>query len=232
MGTQFFGSLLGVGIAVGSLVLMTGFYAYKRWYKKEIVEIKGEIVTLISIFVLLGAVSGYKLAESSYFYAKKGTHYVVEAGKEGTQAVLDAGQHAISGTIKYFSVAVLEGVGKTYDHFEEKWDAKQVKNFENLELRVLSSKRNEKHGKTSLHVVLEVTNRGQETIDFKELVTHKLLLLKNKNSDYFPVTFDGTINERMLIPPATTIEQEIDIVVHGDNYPTILATPSQQLELK
>jgi hypothetical protein len=79
MGTQFFASFLGLGIAVGSLGFMVGFYVYKRWYKKEIIEIKGEIVTLISIFVLLGAVSGYKLAESSYFYIKKGTAALLDS---------------------------------------------------------------------------------------------------------------------------------------------------------
>ena len=221
MGTQFFGSLLGIGIAVGSLALMAGYYGYRRWYKKETIEITGEVITLISIFVVLGAVSGYKLAESSFHYAK-----------QGTKAVLHVGQEAISETVKYFAVAVLEGVGKTQDHFKGKWDKEKVENFKNLDIKVINVEKKIKYGKTALHLELHITNSGQEMINFKDLVTHQLLLLKGKKESYYPVTFNGLSDQNMIIPPTTTIEQEIDILVHDENYPTMLSTPYQELELK
>jgi len=232
MGTQFFGSLLGVGIAVGVLGLMSGYYAYKRWYKKESIEIKGEVVTIISIFVLLGAISGYKLIESSYYYAKKGTNYAMEAGEYGTKAVLDAGQHAISGTIKYFSVAVLEGVGQTYDHFEKKWDKEKIKHFNDLKLEIISVDKKVQQGRAALHLILKITNVSDKAIDFEALITHQLLLLKSKNSTYYPVTFNGALNHHLKIPAGTTVEQAVDILVEDGNYPTMLATPQQQLKLQ
>jgi hypothetical protein len=231
MGTQFFASLVGIISSGGALLLMGGYYAY-RWYKKRPIEITGEIVTIVSTLVIVWGYSAYKLSEASFHYAKEGTAYVIETGKDATDAVLDAGQEAISGTIKYFSVAVLEGVGKTYEYFEEKWDREKIEKFNALELKIISSQKEIQNGKTSLHLVLEVTNRGKNSIDLKDLVVQKLLLLKNKNEAYYPVTFNGVSNQNMNIPPATTVTQEIDVFVHDDNYPTMLSTPYQKLELK
>jgi len=231
MGIQFFSSLIGVGIAIGSLLLMLGYYGYK-WYKKEPIEIKGETITIATALVILGAISGYKLGESSYYYAKEGTKAVIDAGKYGTKVLLDAGQSAISGTIKYFSVAVLEGVGETYNHFESKWDNEKIQQFNDLELKVLSVDKKQQNGKTSLHLALEVTNKGSKSINFKELITHQLLLLKSTKGSYYPVTFNGIVNQNMQIPPATTVIQEIDVLGEEGSSPTVLSTPHQKLLLQ
>jgi len=216
----FLGSIIGLGIAGVGLTLMVGYYGYK-WYKKESINIKGETITIASALIIVGAISTYKLVESSYYYAKEGTCYVLEAG-----------QNVISGTIKYFSVALLEGVGETYDYFKEKWTEEEIKKFDALELKILSFKREAKNEKNSLHLKLEVSNLNREPLDFKALVMHKLLLIKNESEAYYPVTFDGIHQKNMLIPPMTTVVQEIDIIVHGDNFPTMLTTPHQKLELK
>ena len=229
MGTQFFTSLAGIIISGGLLLAMGGYYAY-RWYKKRPIEITGEIVMMVSAVGIIWGYSAYKLSEATLHYAKEGTSYVLEAGKEGVDTVLDAGQEAISGTIKYFSVAVLEGVGKTYEHFEEKWDKERMEKFYALKIKILSSKKEMQNKKSSLRLTLEVTNISKESIDFRELVTHQLLLLKSKNEAYYPVTFNGGSSQNMTIPPATTVTQEIDILVHDENYPTMLSTPYQKLE--
>ena len=229
MGTQFLISLAGIIISGGALLAMGGYYAY-RWYKKRPIEITGEIVMMVSAVGIVWGYSAYKLSEASLHYAKEGTSYVLEAGKEGVDTVLDAGQEAISETVKYFSVAVLEGVGKTYEHFEEKWDKERMEKFYALKIKILSSKKEMQNKKSSLRLTLEVTNISKESIDFRELVTHQLLLLKSKNEAYYPVTFNGGSSQNMTIPPATTVTQEIDILVHDENYPTMLSTPYQKLE--
>ena len=230
MGTQFFTSLAGIIIAGGVLLAMGGYYAY-RWYKKRPIEITGELVMIVSAVGIVWGYSAYKLSEASLHYAKEGTSYVIDAGKNGVDTVLDAGQEAISGTIKYFGVAVFEGVGKTYEHFEEKWDKERIEKFHDLQIKILSSKKKIQNGKASLHLTLEVTNTSKESIDFRELVTHQLLLLKSQNEAYCPVTFNGISHQNMYISPATTVTQEIDILVDNENYPTMLSTPYQKLEL-
>jgi hypothetical protein len=69
MGTQFLLSLIGGAVAGVGLLFMAGKYAYK-WYKKEPITISGEIVAIASILILTGAISLYKLAESSYYLAQ------------------------------------------------------------------------------------------------------------------------------------------------------------------
>lgn len=231
MGTQFIVSLLGGSIAAGALLFIGGTYVYK-WYKKDPINITGEVVAVVSIFLVMGGVSAYKLAEASYHYAVVGKDAVVESVKDGTNAVLDAGQDVISGTVKYFSVAVLEGVGQTYEHFEAKWDKEQIESFKDLELRVVSVKKEMQHGKDLLHLMLEVSNVSKKSIDFNELVTHQLLLLKSKNEAYAPLTLNGRAKS-MDIPAGTTIMLQVDILVgQKEQYPTMLSTPTQQLELK
>jgi len=232
MKTQFFTSLLGMGISVGALGLMTGYYAYKRWYKKEQMHIGGEIVTIVSIFVALGGLSAYKFTQASYHYAKKGTHYAIDATVDATHTVLEAGQGAISGTIKYFSVAILEGVGETYQHFENKWEKEKVEEFKNLKLKIISNTKTIQEKKSLIHLVLEVSNTSTKAIDFKELIKHQLLLLKDKKNHYYPVTFNEINHQNMIIPPSTTTTQEIDILIHEQNYPTLLSTPQKTIELQ
>ena len=69
MGTQFLLSLMGGVVAGGGLLFIAGRYAYK-WYKKEPLTISGEMVAIASILILTGAISLYKLAESSYHLAQ------------------------------------------------------------------------------------------------------------------------------------------------------------------
>ena len=71
MGTQFLLSLVGGGVAGGGLLLIGGRYAYK-WYKKEKLDINGEMVAIVSILLMTGVISAYKLAESSYHLAQDG----------------------------------------------------------------------------------------------------------------------------------------------------------------
>ena len=115
MTTQFLLSLLGIGIAGGSFALLAGIAIYK-WYKKEpIALMTPTVTTYVSIIVVLGAVSGYHLLTSSYHLAKKGTHLI-----------LDKGQELVSSAISFGTVTILEGVGKTYDHFQNKWEKESI----------------------------------------------------------------------------------------------------------
>jgi len=232
MKTQFFASLMGLGISVGAIGLLGGYYAYKRWYKKEPIHIGGEVVTIVSIFVALGGLSAYKFTEASYHYAKKSTHYAIDATVDGTHTLLKAGQSAISGTIKYFSVAILEGVGETYQHFENKWEKQKIEEFKNLQLKIISNKKTIQDKKSLVHIVLEVSNTSTKSIDFKALINHQLLLLKDKENHYYPITFNEINHQNMIIPPATTSTQEIDIFIHNENYPILLSTPQKTIELK
>jgi len=81
MGTQFILSLIAGAVAGGGLLLIAGRYAYK-WYKKEKITISGEIITIISILVMTGAISVYKLAESSYHLAQDGVELILDTKEE------------------------------------------------------------------------------------------------------------------------------------------------------
>jgi len=75
MGTQFILSLIGGAVAGGGLLFIAGKYSYK-WYKKEPISITGEMVAIASILIMTGAISVYKLAESSYYLVEDGINSV------------------------------------------------------------------------------------------------------------------------------------------------------------
>jgi len=79
MGIQLILSLIGGGVAGLGLAFIAGKYAYK-WYKKEEISITGELIAIISILIVTGIVSAYKLVESSYHIAKDGVEYIENIG--------------------------------------------------------------------------------------------------------------------------------------------------------
>jgi len=86
MGTQFFISLTGIIISGVALVVMGGYYAY-RWYKKRPIEIRGEIVTIVSTLVIVWGYSAYKLSEVSFHYLKERISHMFETEKDSEHTI-------------------------------------------------------------------------------------------------------------------------------------------------
>jgi len=82
-------------------------------------------------------------------------------------------------------------------------------------------------------LAVHIGNRGKESAKKRiDQVPNMKIYCTGEGEAYYPVTFNGVTEEHMIISSATTIVQEIDILVHGDNFPTMLSTPFQKLELK
>ncbi len=75
MGIELLLSLIGGGVAGVGLLFIAGKYAYK-WYKKETISITGELIAIISILIVTGAVSTYKLGEISFNIVKEVVEHV------------------------------------------------------------------------------------------------------------------------------------------------------------
>ena len=214
MTTQFLLSLLGVGIAGGSFALLVGFAIY-RWYKKEPIDLKSPIITTyLSIIIVLGAISGYHLLTSSYYLAKK-----------GTRMVIDKGQELVSSAISFGTVTILEGFGKTYDHFQNKWETESLAKVEKLKFSIISMQKRD----GGIHIVFSVKNSGTKSIDLEEMINHELILLKDGNNLCYPLKITNA--EQIELHPNTTLVSEVDVDLPKGILASKLITPTQSLSL-
>lgn len=218
MTTQFLLSLLGIGIAGGSFALLVGLATYK-WYKKEPIDLMTPMVTTyLSIIVVLGAVSGYHLLTSSYYLAKKGTHMVI-----------DKGQDLVSSAISFGTVTILEGFGKTYDHFENKWEKESVAQVDNLKFEIISMQKIEKHIDAPIRIVFSVKNSGTKSVNLNEMIRDELILLKDERGLCYPLKISSA--EQREVHSNTTLVSEVDVVLPKGILASKFVTPTQSLSL-
>ena len=214
MTTQFLLSLLGVGIAGGSFALLVGYAIYK-WYKKEPITLMSPTVTTyLSIIVVLGAISGYHLLTSSYYLAKK-----------GTQMVIEKGQDLVSSAISFGTVTILEGFGKTYDHFQNKWEKESIAKAEKLKFTIISMQKRD----GGIHIVFSVKNSGSKSIQLQEMIKHELILLKDEKGLCYPLKIANS--EPIDVYSNTTLVSEVDVVLPKGILASKLVTPTQSLSL-
>ena len=215
MTTQFLLSILGLGIAGGGLALLVGTALYK-WYKKRTpLSLTPTITTYLSILVLLGAFSGFNLLTSSYYLAKAG-------GK----AVLYAGQEFISETISFGSIAILDGVGKTYEHYENRWEKESLKDANSLRFTIVSTKRLDE----KIQIVFNVTNDSSHMINLNDMVKDELILLKDKKNICYPL--DMKDSKRVNIAGGITIQSEVTLLINRDIDILALVTPLGSMALE
>ena len=176
------------------------------------------VTTYLSIIVVLGAVSGYHLLTSSYYLAKKGTHMVI-----------DKGQDLVSSAISFGTVTILEGFGKTYDHFQDKWEAQSIAKAEKLNFTIISIQKIEKQIDSGVHIVFSVKNSGSKTIHLQEMINHELILLKDKKGLCYPLKIANI--ESIEVHPNTTLVSEVDVILPKGILASELITPTQNLSL-
>ena len=218
MGTQFLLSLVGGGVAGGGLLLIGGRYAYK-WYKKEKLDINGEMVAIISILLMTGVISAYKLAESSYHLAQ-----------DGVKSALHTGQEVIEKTLKWGTVTLLEGIGQPYHEYQKKWQEDSIKPVEKMEIKLISSSQKFVNNQKEMHLVIEVKNSGTTPLNLNNLLSQELIVLTDKNNNAY--SLQKLNYKKSIINAGESSLREMDIIVPKEVQLHQIATPLKQLLLE
>ena len=225
MGTQFLLSLIGGAVAGGGLLLIAGKYGYK-WYKKEPINIGGEIVAIASILVMTGAISAYKLAESSYHLAGDGVEYT----KDGVKSALHTGQQVIEKTLKWGTVTLLEGIGQPYHDYQKKWKEESSKeSVGEIEIRLVSKKQEIMGNQKRVHLVLDIKNIGSTELDLNRLFSDELIVLTDKNNNAYSLK---KLNyQESIVKAGEHSQREMDIMLPKEIELQQITTPLKQLLL-
>ncbi len=105
--------------------------------------------------------------------------------------IANMGQEAISNTVEYTSVAVLEGLGKTVDHFENKWDKKRLDALGNLKVSINkfdSTRLSETIVKIEMEVEIE-NNELDQDFYLKDIETDNYLLIGDSKDLVYVLKF-------------------------------------------
>lgn len=217
MKTQFALSLLGLVVS-GLALLIVAVRIGLRKYRKQPVSIPAG-VALGVILVGIGVFSGYKFLQASY-------HIAVQA----VEKTSDVGRELISRAVNFGTVSVLEGFGKTSDHFNEKWRRETLADVKCLELSVLSSQVTANGDQTSMRVVLGVKNTAAKPIDFNDIIERQHILLKDSKGMCYPL--EQVDYDNSALPAGETSVRQIDITLPDGLSPALLVTPVQEVSLQ
>jgi hypothetical protein len=224
MAIQFILSLIGGAVAGGGLLLILGKYAYK-WYKKAPLTITGEMVAIVSILVMTGVISAYKLAESSYHLAGDGVDYA----KDGIQSVLETGQEVIEKTLKWGTVTLLEGVGQPLHDYQKKWEKDSIKPLRKVEINLLSSSEKIDGNKRKIHLLLDIINRGEVPLDVNKLFAQEIIVLTDKDGEAYSLR--SVHYQDSTIETGEASKREIEIILPKEIRLQQLSSPMKNLLL-
>lgn len=150
---------------------------------------KKDLLTIALLIFFSGALAVYDI----YL----GASLVVENKDE----ILGYGQKAVSNTVAYGTTAVFEGFGKSFDHFEEKWDADYVRQLRNVDLEVKAMRKDsvdEVNDKVTVDLVFNNRNSGDDRLSLSHISELNYILIGDTSELYYPVVLPANHNTRYL----------------------------------
>jgi hypothetical protein len=217
MTIDFILSIIGLGVTILGLGV-GAWYGLQRWRKKSPLKLNALVAIYILVFVLIGAFSGYKFLSSSYYLTKQGVGYVV-----------DKGQDFVSSVISFGMVTIIDGFGKTSEHYEKRWEDKKLTQNSKMEFSIVSIKEKNGGDKPILHITFSSKNGSNRTISLNQMVKDELILLKDDKGLCFPLTL--TDNREITIAPNSSLVSEVDVVLPEGVSIKEFVTPNQVLSL-
>lgn len=176
------------------------------------------VAKVLFCLAVLG-VGGYYLAVYSYHLLTDTAAKAVEVGK-----------NVIARGVELGSTGVLEGIGKTADHFKEKWRTEALEQVKRLDIGIVEAVTEDTDAGRMLKVMLSIRNNNDQGVDFNELLSNQHLLVKDSKGLCFPI--DGIEHKDGTLPPGVKSGRQIEIRLPAGIDPTHLVAPHCQLPLK
>jgi len=217
MTTTFILSVIGLALSIGALGL-GALYALYRWKNKKAIAFNGLVVVYIAVFILLGAFSGYKFLTSSYYLTKQGVGYMV-----------DKGQDLVSSVMSFGMVTIIDGFGKTSEHYEKKWEHQKVAQSDKMSFAIVAVGEKKDGDKPIVHITFSAKNNSNKIVSLNQMIKNELILLKDDKGLCFPLTLSE--NREITIAPNSSIVSEVDVVLPKGVSPRAFMTPNGTLSL-
>ncbi len=133
---------------------------------------------------------------------------------QNKEKILDAGQSAISNTVEFGATAVFEGVGQSWDHFEEKWEDDFVRKLKKVDVElksIMSTIVDKEHNSVVVDVIYTNNNTAKDELSIDGIGRNNYILLDDENEVYYPVRIENKDNYNFL-PSGKTMLQLTGVV--------------------
>jgi len=217
MTTTFILSVIGLALSIGALGL-GALYALYRWKNKKAISFNALVVSYITLFILIGAFSGYKFLTSSYYLTKQGVGYMV-----------DKGQDLVSSVMSFGMVTIIDGFGKTAEHYEQKWEQQKVAQSDKMSFSIVAVEVIKDANKPMIHITFSAKNSSNQIVSLNQMIKDELILLKDDRGLCFPLTLSD--NREITIAPNSSIVSEVDVLLPKGVTPKAFMTPNGVLSL-
>jgi len=180
-------------IILSSLIGVVGFLLFYLIVRLIYKKLKGKEINLKTNLLYMGfcvlALGGLILM-NIFFIASK----VIEKKDE----IVDMGQDALSSTVAFGATTFFEGMGKTMDHFEEKWEIEGVKLSKDIEVTIGDSYREKNNEQSdSLFITLIFDYQKKDSIKIVMSDIYDYLLIGDQDSVFYSLKHES-FNSRVL----------------------------------
>lgn len=190
-------------IIITSLAFISGIVLLYQLYSLIRKKLRNEAISLKKIILGLGInllVTGGLTAASIFFTGK----YILE----NSAKILSKSQDTASDIIGHGSTTLAEGIGKSMQHFEEKWKKEEQKIIADISIEMLDKRRDSMDLNNDLLVIkLKFDNKhsADEKITLNAIEQYQYLFIGDKDSIIFPLQLEKSeINN--ALPQGKTIQ--------------------------
>jgi hypothetical protein len=197
----------------GILLLVVWLRAIYR----KLQDLPLSVPALVIQTLLLGAglfLAGRRLVGASVSVLREGAAVVRQEGPELAREAIASGTRL-----------ALEGMGRTMDHFEAKWDAAAHAQAAMLEPDLLSARIRTRDGARELELSLSLRNTGTEAIDLAALIRRQILLLRDTKGLHYPLK--PPAGETAGLPPGQVSGRVLRVVLPDGVEPAALVLPGK-----
>lgn len=208
--------------------------------KKKGIEVnfKKKIPVLILLFVLIIASSVYNIV------------LAVTLINENKSKIAEVTSEAFSDAVGFGSTILFEGLGKSFDHFEEKWDKELIDNLNNIQLTVIgidtlnentldetlilennaadSSIDSSEYNKIVFEISLLNKNTKKEDIYFSTLIYENYILLQDSDDVCYQFNSEENLSRKIIVGKSSL---KLYSVVPKDVELTKILFGNQEIEL-
>lgn len=193
-------------IIVSSLIAIFGFISVWRIFNLVRNKVKGEEINYKNQFSILGSlivVIGILCVYDIYLG--------VSLANQNKNEILDYGQKAIASTVEYGTTAIFEGIGKTVDHFQEKWEDNYMTQLKNVDVEIKEITKesiDDKDDKVFIDLIFNNKNSESDRLNLGHISDNNYILISDEDGLYYPLKISNNQYDNFLPTGKTVLKFE------------------------
>lgn len=113
--------------------------------------------------------------------------------------IISLGQNTVSKTVEIGTTTVFLGIGKSFDHFEKKWDSEYKKKLSNVDVEIKKiTKDSFNTNKIYVDLIFNNKNPKDKKVNLNKISGNNYILIGDNNNLYYPLTINNNQYDHYL----------------------------------